>query len=175
MYLKRFAATRKGKGTTIIAAPPSDLSASFPTSVRNVAAIRDFHWGVDPDGVPHHVMEDLMTRIESAAASAFSAILDTDYALPERWPPTEDTRVRMSWWIAAQVLRTKRQRHRINHLHSEAGLAPPPGVSKFARNNAHLTFISTHMAPLSAIFTANRGESGSATPVSPPATSPPSS
>jgi hypothetical protein len=158
-YLRRFARKNRGKAHQIIAAPAENLDASFPTSVRNVAAVNGFHWGIDPEGVPHHTMEELMTSIEKAAAPAFNEVLDTAWALPERWPPTLDTRVRLSWWVAAQILRTTRQRHRLDHLADQAAesglpeaLDPAPGpLHKFAQNNRHLAFITEHLAPLAAI------------------------
>src|SRR5438105_245381 len=76
-YLRRFARKSRGKAHQVVAAPADDVNASFVTSVRNVAAVQGFHWGVDPEGVEHHVMEDLLTSIETAAAPAFSAVLDT--------------------------------------------------------------------------------------------------
>lgn len=99
-----------------------------------------------------------MTAIESAAAPAFSELLDTDYALPARWPPRPTTRVRLSWWIAAQILRTTRQRKRLDYLASkpdgeELVLDAPTGaVRSFARNNEHLSFIAQHLQPLAAII-----------------------
>lgn len=158
-YLRRFARKSQGRAHQIVAAPADDLKAAFTTSVRNVASVNDFHWGTDPDGVPHHTVEKLMTSIENSAAPVISTMLDTAWALPERWPPTLDTRVAMSWWIAAQILRTTRQRHRIDHLASQAAdsglqeaLMPAPGpLHKFARNNQHLMFITKRLAPLAAI------------------------
>jgi len=158
-YLRRFARKNRGKAHQLVAAPVEDVAAGFVTSVRNVAAVKGFHWGVDPDGVEHHVMEDLMTSIETAAAPVFSAILDTSSALPGRWPPKLDDRVRLSWWIAAQILRTKRQRHRLDYLAARAGdeglvqalESPTAAIDRFVRNNRHLAFITAHLAPLAAI------------------------
>ena len=65
-YLRRFARKSRGKAHQVVAAPADDVNASFVTSVRNVAAVQGFHWGVDPEGVEHHVMEDLLTSIETA-------------------------------------------------------------------------------------------------------------
>jgi len=156
-YLRRFAQKSKGQAHQIVAAPADHIDRSFLTSVRNVAAVTGFHWGTDLEGVPHHTMEDLMTAIESAAAPAFSAVLVTSFALPARWPPTADVRTRLSWWIAAQIVRTKRQRHRLDYLtgdgRSSRDDAPAPRqVREFSRNNQHLTFIATHLAPLAAIL-----------------------
>lgn len=47
MYLKRFASAAKGRAPITTAAPVGNLTASFPASVKNVAAIRDFYWGTD--------------------------------------------------------------------------------------------------------------------------------
>ncbi len=158
-YLRRFARKSRGAAHQIVTAPADDLDAEFVTSVRNVAAVNGFHWGTDPDGVPHHTMEELMTSIERAAAPAFSEVLDTAWALPERWPPKLDTRVRLSWWVAAQILRSTRQRHRLDLLADQAAagglqeaLDPAAGpLQRFTRNNRHLAFISDHLAPLAAI------------------------
>jgi hypothetical protein len=155
MYLRRFARTAKGNTATIVGAPVGDLSATFTTSVRNVATMRDFNWGTDPAGVPHHLMETLMTRIESSATPAFNAVLDGDnaYALTRHWPPAPGHRTRLSWWIAAQILRTKRQRHRLGQLNeSEADIKFPPSVHKFAKHNPHLLFVASHLAPLAEII-----------------------
>lgn len=158
-YLRRFASKTKGTAHRLVAAPVEDLNAAFSTNVRNVAAVNNFHWGTDPGGVPHHTMEALMTSIETAAAPAFSAVLDTEHALPARWPPTPAHRARLSWWIAAQILRTTRQRHRLSHLSDQAaegGMpralgAPTSALTKLSRNNQHLDFITENLAPLAAI------------------------
>lgn len=158
-YLKRFAGKGTGKYPRLMAAGVDQLDAAFPTGPRSVAAVKGFHWGTTPAGVPHHTMERLMTSIENAAARAFSEVLDTAWALPERWPPATGTRVALSWWVAAQILRTTRQRHRVDHLAEEAArnglpeaLNPPTGpLHKFARHNRHLGFIGEHLAPLAAI------------------------
>jgi hypothetical protein len=68
-------------------------------------------------------------------------------------------RIRLSWWVAAHILRTTRQRHRLEHVAAqaaEAGLTealdPPTGpLYRFARNNRHLDFVFEQLAPLAAI------------------------
>jgi len=143
-YLRRFARKAKGDAHQIVAARIEELDDAFVTSVRNVAAVNGFYWATDPEGVPQHTMEELMASVEKAAVPAFSEVLDTGWALPERWPPTMETRVRLSWWIAAQLLRATRQRHRLDHLPKEAtegglreALDPAAGtMHKFARREA---------------------------------------
>jgi hypothetical protein len=79
---------------------------------------RGFYWGTDIEGVPHHRLEEFLTVIEGESAKAFRRVLDagkvhTDDALPP-WPPRADVRNAISWWIAAQILRTLRQRERLD-------------------------------------------------------------
>src|SRR3954452_15170589 len=159
LYLRRFARTGSGRSPQLMAAPVENLGEAFLTSPRNVALEDGFHWGIDPDGVPHHDMEVLMAAIERAAVPAFSHLLDTAWALPERWPPMLADRIRLSWWVAAQILRTTRQRSRLDHLAAQAAekgmdeaLDPPTEpLHRFARNNRHLEFIFERLAQLAAI------------------------
>ncbi|OPC76486.1 hypothetical protein B4N89_46490 [Embleya scabrispora] len=155
MYLRRFAERRPGrKGQFTLARNVDAMDSPFEVNVRNVASVKGFHWAVAPDGTEHHLAERLMTRIETAATPVFSTILDdSDYALPRRWPLRENERARMSWWIAAQLLRTKRQRRRVNHMidASEGVVPAPAGVRSFAANNPHLDFIARHLGALAGV------------------------
>lgn len=147
MYLRRFA-DRRDPGGQLLAAPVADLGASFRVSPKNVAVQTDFYWGTDPDGVPHHEMEALLSRIETEATPAFIALLDsgrlpTDDAFPEQWPPRLQTRLGVSWWVAAQVLRTDRQRQRLL-----ATMPSPTDPIHEPRVNRHLRYIVRMIAPL---------------------------
>lgn len=152
MYLKRWG-TPKAGGHQVMATPADDLERAFSTNVRNVGSEKGFYWGETPDGVPHHDMETFLTLIESAATPALRAILDagtrpTDDALPRRWPPRTDVRLAVSWWLAAQILRTARQRQR---LWSDAG-EPLGAPRSFRRTNVHLEYIVRNVAPLAQII-----------------------
>lgn len=152
MYLKRFGVPRSG-GHQISAALADSPDKDFPTNVRNVASEKGFYWGVDPAGVPHHQMEELLTLIESAATPAFRYLLDrgqapSDNALAEPWPTRPDVRTAISWWLAAQILRTAPQRDRLWRLDTR-GLAPPRG---FVRADPHLAFIIEGIAPLAGLI-----------------------
>jgi len=152
MYLRRWAVERP-KGAQIVAARADDPEDSFDANVRNVGAQKGFYWGEAPDGVPHHHMEELLNRIEGIAAPAFRTLLDagkraTDNALPHKWPPRDDVRAAVAWWLAAQILRTARQRERLWKLSSD-GLEPPRGL---ARANSHIEYMIRHLAPLAAIL-----------------------
>lgn len=76
----------------------------------------------------------------------------TDSALPYPWPTSSFNRTRIPWWIAAQLLRTTRQRARIDELAAAAGISPTGGL---ADANPHLEYMS-EMTPLVALQLQNR-------------------
>lgn len=147
MYLRRFAQSRESTHQ-LLAAPVGDVRSSFRVSAKNVAVENDFYWGTDPEGVPHHDMEAFLGRIETEATPAFRTLLDggrllTDDSFPEVWPPRLHTRSALSWWIAAQVLRTSRQRQRLL-----AALPEFKHALGEPRVNRHLRYIVELIAPL---------------------------
>ncbi|WP_142392615.1 DUF4238 domain-containing protein [Mycobacterium sp. 3519A] len=152
MYLKRFAVPR-GTSSRIIVADVWDATKKFTTDVKNVGVETGFYWGTDQEGIPHHDMEKFLTAIEALAARAFRFVLDTgrlpgEDALPP-WPLRRDHRRSLSWWIAAQILRTTRQRTRLE-LGSSSYIEPPRHLG---RANRHIKFIAQWVEPLaSAIF-----------------------
>jgi hypothetical protein len=149
MYLRRFGrATSNGHQ---IAVSTRDLTRTFTASVRDVAVESGFYWGTDPDGVPHHHMEEFLSTLEGNATTAFRAVLDSgkgpdDDALPF-WPPRVEVRLSLSWWIAAQILRTVRQRTRLVMDAGRAGVDLPDEV---AAANHHLRYIAELIEPLAA-------------------------
>ncbi|QJY45528.1 DUF4238 domain-containing protein [Pseudonocardia broussonetiae] len=109
MYLRRFGRqpTSGRRKPTILARDVERLDHPFPTSIRNVAAVTDFYG---------ERVEKLLCQIEGDAVPAFDAMLDDpDGALPgpDRWPLGNVHREAMAWWIAAQIVRTVRQRRRL--------------------------------------------------------------
>lgn len=148
MYLKRFA--RQAATTQVIHAALADSpQADFTQGIHNVGSAKGFYWGTDPVGIPHHHMEQFLGVIEGEAATAFRSVLDkgrlpSDSALPGKWPAREETRSTIAWWIAAQILRTARQRERLRKLSGESLQFP----SRLARNNPHLEYIAREIAPL---------------------------
>ncbi|SDP18878.1 Protein of unknown function [Pedococcus dokdonensis] len=149
MYLKRFAKLGGREDRIAAALVEKAAEESFVTSTRNVGSEKGFYWGVDPDGVPHHDVEELLTRIESDATPAFRRILDTgtsprDNAFPNQWPPDTGTRSSIAWWLAAQTLRTNPQRERVWRLEGE-GLKPGRSLG---RADLHLAYIVEALAPL---------------------------
>lgn len=153
MYLRRFAVDRAG-GPQVQAANVASLHRAFTVSTNNVGAEKSFYWSSGPGGVPVHDMEAFLTSIESEAASAFRRILDkgrlpADNALPDRWPPTPETRQAVSWWIAAQLIRTAPQRERLWRIHGNGPLEPPRSLR---RSDLHHAYIVQAVAPLAALI-----------------------
>jgi hypothetical protein len=149
MYLRRFGrATSNGHQ---LMACTRDLAKSFKASVRDVAVQSGFYWGTDPDGVPHHHMEEFLTALEGDATTAFRSVLDAgkhpdDDALPA-WPPRVEVRFTLAWWIAAQILRTVRQRNRLVMDSNRNGIDLP---DKAAAANRHIRYIAQMIEPLAA-------------------------
>jgi hypothetical protein len=154
MYLRRFAELRSGKGFyTTTASPVDDLTTRITPSLNKVSAIKGFYWASNPDGSEHHDAESLLSRIESAATPAFQSMLDAkDGALPRQWPMTLDRRISMAWWIAAQILRTTRQRSRLDAMAKADPLDPPAEVGRFAKNHTHLAYIGQQLAGLAQVL-----------------------
>ena len=153
MYLRRFAVPR-GDGHQIGAAKADDFAQAFKPNVSNIGAEQGFYWGTSADGTPHHAMETFLTEIEGLGATAFRQVLDNgklprDDAFPRHWPPRPATRFDISWWLAAQLLRTSRQRLRLRALEGGEGLETPRGLSA---SNAHLNFIATMVAPVAMVL-----------------------
>lgn len=154
MYLKRFGS--QSVSTHVIQAALADSPhVAFSQGVRNVGTAKGFYWGTDPEGVPHHDMEDFLCAIEGQAAPAFRSVLDkgrlpSENALPDKWPPRSDVRSSIAWWIAAQILRTAHQRERLRNLQADS-LPLPSGLT---RNNQHLSYIAEEIAPLAFLIAA---------------------
>ncbi|MBX8686184.1 DUF4238 domain-containing protein [Mycobacterium sp. 20091114027_K0903767] len=151
MYLKRFARQER-MGFHVVAADVSDLSVRFTSEVKNVAVERGFYWGTDSEGIPHHEMERFLVRIEALGARAFRQLLDggklpTDNALPAV-PLRKDTRLDLSWWIAAQLLRTTRQRARLD-VSTDTSIDVP---GDFQSANRHIKYIINLIRPLAAVL-----------------------
>lgn len=152
MYLRRFA-VKRGKGHDVMATPVPVSGKTFRSEVKGVAAVDGFYWGTGPDGVDFHDVEVLLSKLESAAAQPFNILLDDHrYALIQGWPMRRDRRLTLAWWMAAQLLRTTRQRHRLEHLAEAKQLPSPPSLGKYDKNNPHLAFLVHQIGALAFIL-----------------------
>ncbi|WSI28602.1 DUF4238 domain-containing protein [Streptomyces sp. NBC_01343] len=103
------------------------------------------------EGVPHHAAEELFTSLEGRADTVLKVILnDPDWALTPYWPLGPYQRHVLAWWMAAQILRTIRQRKRLTHQQTEApDITGLPGeVHTLAQNNPHLRYIVENIVTL---------------------------
>ncbi|WP_432190619.1 hypothetical protein [Streptomyces sp. Tue6028] len=90
---------------------------------------------------------------------------DPHWALTPNWPLDSVQRHALAWWMAAQRLRTTRQRKRLAYRQAEApdiaGL--PLEVQELAENNPHLRYIAEHIVTLALTLEARPWALGSAT------------
>ncbi|MEU6914060.1 DUF4238 domain-containing protein [Streptomyces olindensis] len=150
MYLKRFAAHEGPRKYTLAVRRLDRVDQPFPAAPTNAFVERGFYWGTNPDGVPHHMVEAFFTQLESDATTMLRAVLDDpDGALTGRWPLPAEERLHLAWWMAAQLLRTTRQRKRIEHLDEGSELLEVPAeIAAIAANNPHLRYIVEHVAAI---------------------------
>lgn len=155
MYLRRFAEKRKGsnKGSYIEAARADDIATVFSTEVRNVASLDGFYTQTEEDGTEDRALDTFLSRIEDLAVPAFTHLLDSGrWAFPHPWPGLEEThRLRLSWFIAAQMLRTTRQRKRLAALSGAEGLDMSSSLRDIESANDHARFISDQVSQLAFI------------------------
>ncbi|WP_049563999.1 DUF4238 domain-containing protein [Nonomuraea sp. SBT364] len=149
MYLRHFSRQKKKASTNwfITARSVDDLDRVFEANITNVAAVTDFYG---------QRVERLLAKIEERAAPVFRAILDDPAgALPLHWPLRAEDRSWMAWWIAAQIVRTTRQRRRLVSITAagtdEQPLEVPHAVKSLAGRDPHLQFITGQLAALGRI------------------------
>ncbi|MXQ63144.1 DUF4238 domain-containing protein [Actinomadura rayongensis] len=154
MYLRRFAENTDPNKYGLQVRRISNIDKVIPTRPNKVFVECGFYWGTTLENVPHHSVEDLFSQIEGDAATAFQAILDDpDYAFPVSWPLDPAHRKALAWWMAAQILRTTRQRKRLARLGQAANAVEVPvGVAALAANNPHLDFIIENLIGLASIL-----------------------
>lgn len=147
MYLRRFGWQRKpGSREWFISARHVDrLEQPFPSNIRKVAAVTDFYG---------EQVEKLLCEVEKQATPAFDTMLeDPRGALPGpgRWPLPESERAALARWIAAQIVRTVRQRRRLQHLAGEGTdrLTLPQSIRSAAGRDEQVRFMADHLARLS--------------------------
>jgi Protein of unknown function (DUF4238) len=147
MYLRRFGwpQRRRSRERFISARRIDQLDQPFLANIRNVAAVTDFYG---------ERVEKLLCNIEGSAASAFDTMLeDPEGALPGpgRWPLPDDEREALAWWIAAQIVRTVRQRRRLLYLSGEGTehFEVPQSIKSLAARDEHVRFMANQLPRLS--------------------------
>lgn len=157
MYLRHFGQHTGRRRYQLNVRRLTDIEKSFPVTTTSIGAVTGYYWGIAPDGAPHHAAEELFTHLEGHAATVLKVLLDDpDWALSPAWPLAPAQRHALAWWMAAQILRTTRQRKRLTQQTSSAqdmaGL--PPEVQQLAQNNPHLQYIVETIASLTLVLDA---------------------
>lgn len=117
VHLRRFARPGPGKREPewfIDAADVSTPTKVFRANVRNVGAERDFYTFEGLDGKETRALESFFGQLEGSVVPVWRALLDhPKYALNDLWPLPPRMRGALAWYMAAQIVRTTRQRKRL--------------------------------------------------------------
>ena len=141
MLLRRFAVREKQQWYTE-AADVATPNRRFRTNVNNVAAERDFYTWIDENGAERREVESFLSRVESVATPALAAVLDDpNYALTRQWPLPQRKRLALAWFMAAQIVRTTRQRKRLEVWAGREGIELPETVDGPSVATAHVAFM----------------------------------
>ncbi|MEW1974157.1 DUF4238 domain-containing protein [Microbacterium profundi] len=117
VHLRRFAIPgprKRGQEWFIDAADVNAPTKVFRANVRNVGAERDFYTFEGLDGKETRALESFFGQLEGSVAAVWRVLLDNPkYALTDLWPLPPRMRGALAWYMAAQIVRTTRQRKRL--------------------------------------------------------------
>ncbi len=153
MYLRRFATQRKNDWYTLVSDADADADA-IRVNIKNVAVQSHFYTFTDEVGQQNRDLEALLGRIEALVTPVLTRILDDpNYALLAEWPLRTNLRERMAWFLAAQLVRTSRQRKRLEVLLDGPKLAVPTPIEGARRSsNEHVQFMLQVLGSLAHTF-----------------------
>ncbi|MFD5474456.1 DUF4238 domain-containing protein [Streptomyces sp. NPDC127105] len=153
MYLRHFAEHQARRQYLLSMRRIDNPSRVIPAAPSKISVETGFYWGTTLDNIPHHACEEFFSQLEGSADPVLKTILDDkEWALTPNWPLTPEQRGALAWWMAAQVLRTTRQRKRLTHVlpPTEKNHELPEHIGKLAANNPHLHYIVDNIAALAA-------------------------
>lgn len=154
MYLRRFA-VKERSNWYLQAADVSNTDQSWKSNINNVGAERNFYSFLDLDGVETRVLESFLGQLESNAVPALRKILDDpQYALPEPWPLPPRMRTALAWYMAAQIVRTTRQRKRLEAGASQKSAVLPTNVAPPDTSTVHARFIAAALGGIASALAA---------------------
>ncbi|MFD8963395.1 DUF4238 domain-containing protein [Streptomyces sp. NPDC059568] len=151
MYLRHFAQHVARRKYELKVRRLDRVDEPFPVTPSGIGAETGYYWGITGEGEPHHAVEELFTHLEGRAETVLKVVLeDPDWALTPKWPLDPAHRHALAWWMAAQILRTTRQRKRLAHRATKTPdiAALPLEVQKLAENNPHLRYILEQIVTL---------------------------
>jgi hypothetical protein len=147
VHLRRFAVPGPGrppKEWYIDAAEVNSPERVFSANVRKVAAERNFYTFEDLDGEESRVLESFFSQLEGAAARIWRVLLDDPkYALTDLWPLPPRLRGSLAWYMAAQIVRSTRQRKRLEVWGASAAFTVPGAPTPPDLATTHARYIAS--------------------------------
>lgn len=112
-----------------------------------------FYTFLTTDGTESRDLEAFFGRLESAAVPALRTILDhPQYALPAAWPLPSHQWLALAWFMAAQMVRSTRQRRRLEGWAARKRADMPGSLALADLATLHAQFIVTAMGGLAEIL-----------------------
>ncbi|WP_309127014.1 DUF4238 domain-containing protein [Microbacterium sp.] len=147
VHLRRFAVPGTGSPPREWFTDAAEADAPekvFRANVRRVGAERNFYTFEGLDGQETRVLESFFGQLEGAVSPIFRALLDhPKYALTDLWPLPPRMRGPLAWYMAAQIVRTTRQRKRLQAWGAGASFTVPGAPTPPDLATTHARYIST--------------------------------
>lgn len=147
VHLRRFAVPGQGNPPREWFTNAADVSTPtkvFSANIKNVGAVGNFYTFEGLDGKETRILESFFGRIEDAAAPVFRVLLDDpNYALTDFWPLPPRMRGPLAWYMAAQIVRTTRQRKRLDAWGASKFFAVPGAPAPPDLATAHARYIAS--------------------------------
>lgn len=146
VHLRRFAVPGSGRPPRewfIDAAEVATPEKTFRANVRKVAAEGNFYTFDDFDGQESRDLESFFGRLEAAVAPVWRVLLDDpNYALTDFWPLPARMRGALAWYMAAQIVRTTRQRKRLDAWGASKTFTVPGALTPPNLATTHARYIA---------------------------------
>lgn len=146
VHLRRFARPGPGKHEPewfIDAADVSTPTKVFRANVRNVGAERNFYTFEGLDGKESRALESFFGQLEGSVVPVWRALLDhPKYALTDLWPLPPRMRGALAWYMAAQIVRTTRQRKRLEAWGASQSFMVPGAPAAPSLATTHARYIA---------------------------------
>lgn len=146
VHLRRFARPSPGKREPewfIDAADVNNPTKVFGANVKNVGAESDFYTFEGLDGKETRALESFFGQLEGAVVPAWRVLLDNPkYALTDAWPLPPRMRGTLAWYMAAQIVRTTRQRKRLEAWGASKSFMVPGATTAPNLATTHARYIA---------------------------------
>jgi hypothetical protein len=145
-YLRRFAIPRRDnpREWVIDFAEADNPTAIKHANIKKVAAEGNFYTFSDFDNQVSRDLETFFAELEGAATPVLRYLLDhPHYALPALWPLPPRLRGTFAWYLAAQIVRTTRQRKRLEAWGAAAAFMAPGALAPPDLATTHARYIAS--------------------------------